>query len=212
VAAKICFRHDPLEINSAGLMLYRDGRGGDRGFREMDRGQYDVPAEVFGACGAGAMLRRELIDDIGGFDERLFMYYEDLDLAWRARLRGWKFMYEPRAIVHHAHCASSTEGSPFFCYHVERNRVLVNIKNGSPTLAMLSGMGLLARVARAGWRVSQGATSPAHGMAFLRAAGSMAAQLPAYLRERYRVRTARRVAPDSAIAQMMHRPPLKSSA
>src|SRR6266404_3266196 len=58
--------------------------GGDRGFRQPDRGQYDEPADVFGACGASVLLRRELLEDVGLFDERLFMYGEDLDLAWRA--------------------------------------------------------------------------------------------------------------------------------
>src|SRR5262249_10939580 len=91
VACKIRFHHDPATLNSAGLVLYRDGRGGDRGFRQADVGQFDRQEEVFGPCGAAMLLRRELIDDVGLFDERLFMYYEDLDLAWRARLRGWRF-------------------------------------------------------------------------------------------------------------------------
>src|SRR5262249_50769762 len=68
--SKILFRDEPDTINSAGLHLYRDGRGGDRGFRQRDRGQYDKPAEVFGACGASVLLRRALLDDIGLFDER----------------------------------------------------------------------------------------------------------------------------------------------
>src|SRR5204863_2364052 len=118
-------------INSAGLNLYRDGRGGDRGFREPDDGQYDEPAEVFGACGASVLLRRAMLDDVGFFDERLFMYCEDLDLAWRARSRGWRFRYTPRSVVHHVHCGTSGEWSPFFIFYAERNGVLVNLKNAS---------------------------------------------------------------------------------
>lgn len=207
VAAKLRFRHDQARINSTGLMLFRDGRGGDRGFRQPDFGQFDQPAEVFGACAAGAMFRRELIDELGGFDERLFMYYEDLDLAWRARLRGWKFVYEPRALVLHDHCGSSGEGSPFFCFHVERNRVLVNLKNGSPRLAALNSLGFAARVARAAWRWIRGQTSAAHAFAFLRAAGSISINAPGILRERFRVRTPRRSVPDSRIAQLMSATP-----
>src|SRR5436309_3434996 len=56
VACKIRFHHDPATLNSAGLMLYRDGRGGDRGFRQADAGQFDRPDEVFGACGAAMLL------------------------------------------------------------------------------------------------------------------------------------------------------------
>jgi GT2 family glycosyltransferase len=207
VASKIRFRQDPTRINSAGLMLYHDGRGGDRGFREADLGQYDEPAEVFGACGAGAFFRREMLNELGGFDERLFMYYEDLDLAWRARLRGWKFTYEPRAVVLHDHCGSSEEGSPFFCFHVERNRVLVSLKNARSRLAAVSVAGLWARVLRAGWRAARGETTPRHAMAFLRAAASILARLPMVLLERHRVRRKRQTVPDSRIAELMCQPP-----
>jgi GT2 family glycosyltransferase len=210
VAAKLRFRHDQARINSAGLMLFRDGRGGDRGFRQPDFGQFDRPAEVFGVCAAGAMFRRELIDELGGFDERLFMYYEDLDLAWRARLRGWKFVYEPRAIVLHDHCGSSGEGSPFFCFHVERNRVLVSLKNGSPRLAALNSLGFAGRLARTGWRWTRGQVSAAHASAFLLAAGSIFINTPGVLRERLRVRSRRRTVPDSRITQLMSAAPARS--
>src|SRR5581483_309832 len=121
VTSKILFRDEPDTINSVGLNLYPDGRGGDRGFRERDRGQFDAPAEVFGACGASVLLRRAMLDDVGFFDERLFMYCEDLDLAWRARLRGWRFRYTPRSVVYHVHCGSSAgEWSPFHLYYAER--------------------------------------------------------------------------------------------
>jgi GT2 family glycosyltransferase len=212
VAAKICFRHDPMRINSAGLVLFRDGRGGDRGFGEPDFGQFETPMEVFGACGAGALLRREMIEELGGFDERLFMYYEDLDLAWRARLRGWKFVYEPQAVVLHDHCGTSGEGSPFLCFQVERNRVLVNLKNGNPRLAALAALGFVGRLLRAGRRVLRGETTRAHGWAFLRAAASISLNVPGVLIERLRVRSQRRTAPDSRIAQMMSVPPARARA
>jgi GT2 family glycosyltransferase len=181
VAANIRFRHDPTLINSTGLVLLRDGRGADRGFRERDVGQFDERAEVFGPCGAACLLRREMLQEVGGFDERLFMYYEDLDLAWRAGRRGWRFVYEPRAVVHHAHCASSGEWSPFFCFHVERNRALVNWKNNSPLVALLVTLGLPLRVARSWWRVLLGKQTPAHGWAYCRALGSFLRLWPAML-------------------------------
>ena len=212
VAAKICFRHDPMRINSAGLLLFRDGRGGDRGFREPDLGQFDAPTEVFGACGAGALLRREMIEELGGFDERLFMYYEDLDLAWRARLRGWKFVYEPRAAVLHDHCGTSGEGSPFLCFQVERNRVLVSLKNGHPRLAGLAALGFAARLLRAGWRMMRGETTPAHAWALLRAAASISVNAPGVLFERLRFRRKRWTAPDSSIARLMSVPPPRARA
>src|SRR5437660_973856 len=135
------------------------------------------------------------------------MYYEDLDLAWRARTRGWKFLYEPAARLRHVHCASSGEASPFFCFHVERNRVLVNLKNNSLILALLVLIGFLARVGRAWFRVlrdnNRGPVRAAHGLAYLRAAGSIVRLLPATLIERYRVRTVRRTVPDRAFAHLI---------
>jgi len=122
-----------------------------------------------------------MLEDVGGFDERLFMYYEDLDLAWRARRRGWRFVYEPRAVVHHAHCASSGEWSPFFCFHVERNRALVNWKNNSPIVALLVTLGLPLRVARSWWRVLLGKQTTAHGWAYCRALVSFLRLWPAVL-------------------------------
>ena len=71
-----------------------------------------------------------------GFDARLFMYYEDLDLGWRARLAGWKCYYCPTSIMYHIHCGSSGKWSPFFTFHVERNRALVSLKNAPFLMAL----------------------------------------------------------------------------
>jgi GT2 family glycosyltransferase len=115
-------------INNAGSNIYRYGFGGDRGFLERDRGQFTTGAEVFAWCGAAVLMKRAYIDDIGTFDERLFLYYEDTDLSWRGRLAGWRYFYVPDAVVRHRHAASSGVGSSVFRFHTERNRILVNIK------------------------------------------------------------------------------------
>lgn len=200
VASKLLFLREPGRINSAGLELYRDGRGGDRGFRQPDAGQFDEPTEVFGGSGAGLLLRREMLEDVGGFDERFFMYYEDLDLAWRARLRGWSFRYAPRSVVYHAHCGTSGEGSPFFVYHVERNRVFVAIKNGPPRLVVRGMATLAAKTAREWWRVAVRRGDRARRLprarAYLRAGGSLARHLPAMLAKRFRIRVWRRKVSD----------------
>lgn len=122
-------------INNAGSNLYPHAFGGDRGFLERDRGQYDEPAETFGWCGGAVVLRRKYLDEVGLFDESLFLYYEDFDLAWRGRLRGWRYGYEPAATVRHRHAATSGEWSPVFRFHTERNRVLVAVKNAPAALA-----------------------------------------------------------------------------
>ena len=191
-ASKLVFHAEPGKLNSAGLDLLPDGRGRDRGFRAADAGQYESGREVFAGCGAALLLRRELIDELGGFDERFFMYYEDLDLAWRARLRGWGFVYVPGSVVRHIHCGSSGEWSPFFCFHVERNRVLTALRNGDPFLALWSVVGLCARVVRAGLRALKGRGPDGRNRgrfgAYGRALASLAWRLPGALAERWRGR------------------------
>ena len=132
-------------INNVGSNLFADGYGGDRGFLEIDTGQYEEPADVFAWCGGAVLLRRTYLDDVGLFDERLFLYYEDTDLSWHGRLRGWRYVYEPGAVVRHHHAQSSGAGSPFFRYQTERNRLLVLAKNAPPRLAWRSGLGEIRR-------------------------------------------------------------------
>jgi GT2 family glycosyltransferase len=195
VASKILFRSRPGVINSAGIELYHDGRGGDRGLGQADNGRFAEAAEVFGPCGAGMLLRRRLIEEVGHFDERFFLYYEDLDLAWRARLRGWRFRYEPRAIAYHVHGGTSGLGSPFFLFHVERNRVLANVKNGPLWMAALSIAVMAAKLGRQWFRllVFRRSDEREHGVALLRASISMLELLPAIIAERIRIQSTRLV-------------------
>ena len=58
---------------------------------------------MFAWCGGAVLLRRRYLDDVGLFDERFFLYYEDTDLSWRGRLRGWRYVYVPGAVVRHHH-------------------------------------------------------------------------------------------------------------
>ena len=62
-----------------------------------DEGQFDEPADVFAWCGGGVLLRSRYLEDVGLFDERFFLYYEDTDLAWRGRARGWRYRYVPES-------------------------------------------------------------------------------------------------------------------
>ncbi|MCY7299908.1 MAG: glycosyltransferase family 2 protein [Ilumatobacteraceae bacterium] len=135
-------------INNVGSNLYRNGFGGDRGFLQRDLGQYGQPAEVFAWCGGGVLLRRDYLDQVGLFDERLFLYYEDTDLSWRGRLQGWRYLYEPASVVHHRHAASSGVGSPVFRFYTERNRLLVLAKNAPARLAARAGLGEVRRFVR----------------------------------------------------------------
>jgi GT2 family glycosyltransferase len=72
------------------------------------RWQHDVQRTVGWAVGAALLFRREAIDAIGGFDESLFMYAEDLEWCWRARRAGWEILFTPAAVVRHVGNASGT--------------------------------------------------------------------------------------------------------
>jgi GT2 family glycosyltransferase len=155
IASKLVFAHDPTTINSAGLQLLRDGRAIDRGFRHADVGQFETPAAVFAGCGAAVVFDTRQLDGTI-FDPQFFMYYEDLDAAWRAAHNGRFTRYEPRSLVRHVHGGSAGDETPLFRFHVERNRALASVKNGDLFLAVWNSLGLAARVVRSAMRWLQG--------------------------------------------------------
>jgi GT2 family glycosyltransferase len=115
---------DPAVVNNAGVVLLPTLYGADRaaGAAPADVAE---PADVFGFSGGASLLRRDAAVAVGGFPERFFLYYEDTDLSWRLRLAGWQIRYEPSAVVHHRHAASSDVSSVLFAFHNERNRLLM---------------------------------------------------------------------------------------
>jgi N-acetylglucosaminyl-diphospho-decaprenol L-rhamnosyltransferase len=123
--------HGRLRINNVGNVLGPTWEIHDRGFGEPDRGQYDVPEEVWGWCGGAVLLRRSYLDDVGRFDERLFLYAEDADLSWRGRRRGWRYAYVPSSVVRHVHRASSGGERTALLDHLNRrNRLVVVTRHG----------------------------------------------------------------------------------
>jgi len=146
-------------VNNVGGIVLRAGYGADRGFQEVDAGQYEQPVEVFAACGNGMAMRTAAGREAGWFDDDFFLYYEDTDLSWRLRALGWSIWYEPRAVLRHLHSASSMEWSPLWTFHVDRNRLLMLTKDASTRLALravlrypLTSASMLLRAARAGLR------------------------------------------------------------
>jgi GT2 family glycosyltransferase len=85
--------------------------------------------EVFAPCAAAALYRRTAFEDVSGFDERYFCYFEDVDLGFRLRLRGHRCLYVPDAVVRHVSSALSGYRSDFAVYHGERNAVWTFVKN-----------------------------------------------------------------------------------
>ena len=98
--------------------------GGHLGVDEVDSGQYDQVTEVDYITGAAILIKREVLNKVGLFDERYFLYYEDSDLCYRSKKAGYKIIYVPTAIVYHKNAQSTGLGSPLQDYYQTRNRML----------------------------------------------------------------------------------------
>lgn len=100
-ASKMLNYYDRQRLDDCGDGFTIWGIGYKIGERQLDSGLYNEVREVFGACGGAALYRRSLFEDVGLFDESFWMYYEDVDLSFRARWAGHKCLYVPTAIVYH---------------------------------------------------------------------------------------------------------------
>jgi GT2 family glycosyltransferase len=136
-------------LDSAGMLISRDGSTKQRGHGE-DPDAFNRPEETLLPSGCAALYRRNMLDDIGLFDEEFFLYCEDSDLGLRAQWAGWKCLYAPGAVVEHRYSHSAGRASALKAYYVERNRLFLIVKN-FPAASLLKSP--LAALARYGWHV-----------------------------------------------------------
>ena len=129
VAAQMRFAAPPHAINSAGIEVDRLGVAYDRLLGRLSGESEREPVEVFGASAGAALYRRRMLEQIGGFDDSFFVFLEDVDVAWRARMAGWRCLYAPGAVVYHHHSATAGHTSAFKHFHVGLNRVRLLAKN-----------------------------------------------------------------------------------
>jgi len=139
-------------IDSVGLIILKNRRVLDEGQGEEDRGQFERAGEIFGISGQNPLYRRAALKEVAVpipgrsrpelLDEDFFMYKEEVDLAWRLRLFGWKAWYEPAANAWHGRATSAVKRtnnleilrhrrklSQFQKYHSIKNRYLMMAKN-----------------------------------------------------------------------------------
>lgn len=132
---------DTGTLDSAGMLIAIDGSSKQRGHGESPA-KFADQRDAFFPSGSAALYRRKMLDEIGLFDEKFFLYCEDTDLGLRARWAGWKCAYVPGAIVEHRYSHSAGRASPLKAYFVERNRFYTAIKNFPwPNVAYVHGLG-----------------------------------------------------------------------
>ena len=111
--AKMLMRRCPTILNSTGITMNEGGFAADRDIGRPDRSPADLPERVFAVCGGAMLLRGDVLRAIGGFDPTFFMYVEDVDWCWRARLAGHEVYYVPTAtVVHDWHGDMAAAGRP----------------------------------------------------------------------------------------------------
>ena len=186
--SRIMYMHDATIVDSAGDGMFRWG-GAFKRHHGAVVDQALVSGEVFGVCGAACLIRRDVFEELGGFDEAFFASHEDVDLSYRARLRGYRCGYVADAVVRHHGSATLGRVSPFAVFHGQRNLEWVYLKNTpSPLLLRTLAGHVVYDAAAALYFARQGLLMP-----FLRAKGAALAALPRVLRQRGEIQRSRRV-------------------
>ncbi len=184
----VVYMHDPTIVDSAGDGLLRWGGAYKREHGASVSGAR-VSGEVFGVCGAACLMPRTVFDELGGFDEAFFVSHEDVDLSYRARLRGYRCRYVAEAVVRHRGSATLGRVSAFAVYHGQRNLEWLWLKNTPASILVRTLPG------HAVYTLAAAAHFTRLGLlgTFLRAKLAALRGLPRVLRQRAVVQRARRV-------------------
>jgi len=190
VASKMLLFDRRDTFHTAGDFYRLDGIPGNRGVWQRDEGQYDREEYVFSACGGSAAYRRVMLEQVGLLDEDFFYSCEDVDLAWRAQLAGWRCVYAPRAVVYHK--LSATGGGTTASFYDGRNFIYLLVKDYPGDLWRVHWRAILRAQLRVTWealRAWRGAAARA------RLRGQLAGLLgiPKMLRKRRAVQRSRTV-------------------
>ncbi len=154
--------------------------------------------EIFSPCAAAALYRRDVFLEAGGFDERYFCYFEDVDLGFRLRLQGHRGRYVPESVVEHVGGGTTGKGSAFSIYHGHRNLVWTWIKNMPDGLrCRFLAQFLLANLLTVFWFILKG-----QGRAILKAKFDALKGMGVMLRDRRRLQKEKRVGENELLAQM----------
>lgn len=122
--SKLLLMQQPDRINACGQDIHFTGMSFARGFLKSSD-QYQTGAPISAVMGASFAIRRDVWEKLGGFDEELWMYYEETDLSWRAQIAGYQCLYTPDSVVYHD---QSFKPSPMALFYSQRNRIILLLK------------------------------------------------------------------------------------
>jgi hypothetical protein len=186
-ASKMVYFDERSRIDNCGFGLTAAGLTVDLGRDEQDGPTWAEPRKVFGACGGAAAYRRSMLEDIGFLDPDFFMTYEDVDLSFRAQLRGYQCAFVPGAIVYHRYRATMKKYPARQVFFSQRNIEWVYLKN-MPFRLMLRSLPerLLYELGGAAYFFKLGT-----GTAFLKAKMDAVRRLPSALQKRKKIQSRR---------------------
>jgi GT2 family glycosyltransferase len=127
VASKMLLFDRRDTLHNAGDIYRVNGLPGNRGVWQKDGERYNIEEYVFSACGGSSAYRRTMLDQVGQLASEFFFSCEDIDLAWRAQLAGWRCVYAPKAVVYHQ--LAATGGGATASYYDGRNFIWVIARN-----------------------------------------------------------------------------------
>jgi GT2 family glycosyltransferase len=188
VTSRIVYMHDPSTIDSAGDGVLRSG-GAFKRHHGAPTSVASESGEVFGACGAACAMPKAVFEELGGFDENFFASHEDVDLSYRARLRGYRCRYVASAIVRHRGSATLGRISAQAVFHGQRNLEWMYVKNTPGDLLVRSfAEHVIYNLAAAAYFARAGLLGT-----FVRAKCAALIGLPRVLKQRAAVQRSRRL-------------------
>lgn len=156
-ASRMLSDANPELLDGAGDSYNFTGLPRRRGYAQTASGRYLIEDEVFSPCAGAALYRRDVVRDVGGFDESFFCYVEDVDLGFRLRLRGHRCLYVPAAAVRHVGSGTTGKDSDTAIYYGHRNLEWAFFKNMPWTLLLVFLLPhLLMNIAVIAWFVARG--------------------------------------------------------
>lgn len=170
VGPKLLGWHNRTHLLEAGISIAGNGaRWTGLEPLEYDQGQHDGVHDVLSVSTAGALIRRDIFDEIGGFDKNLLLFRDDVDFGWRARVAGYSIIAATSSVVYHAQASASERRDIDVKGAFLRRPLLLDRRNAAYVL-----------LANSSWWLIPWLSFQLLGSAMLRALGYLLAKLPGY--------------------------------